>query len=208
LTTTAIHLYLDELTARLGNALATRLVGVYLTGSAAVGAFRAGQSDLDVLVVADGAQPAQLDAIVRTCSHEALPCPASKLELVVYERAALERPGELPRWSLNLDTGAREQHVGVDPELEPSHWFVLDLEFARRHAVALTGPPPAELIGETPRETLRAAFTQAVDWYDRNEPGPPAEIARRRAAHWERTGEFASKADVSGASEPPSASSA
>lgn len=72
--TIAIQLYLAELRDRLGNALATRLVGVHLTGSAAVGAFRQGASDLDVLVVADGAEPSQLDAIVATCSHDASSC--------------------------------------------------------------------------------------------------------------------------------------
>jgi len=34
-----------------------------------------------------------MDAVVARCSHSALPCPASKLELVVYERAAAARPG-------------------------------------------------------------------------------------------------------------------
>lgn len=190
---TAIHFYLAELRSRLGNALVTRLVGVYLTGSAAVGAFRPGSSDLDVLVAVDGAEPSQLDAIVATCSHDALPCPASKLELVVYEREALAAPGEMPGWSLNFDTGANEHHVGRDPTAEPAHWFVVDLEFARRNAVALHGPPAAELIGAADPDTVAAAMDDIVDWYRARGEEGPADAAARRAAHWRRTGEFMPK---------------
>lgn len=190
---TAIHSYLAELRSRLGNALATRLVGVYLTGSAAVGAFRPGSSDVDVLVVVDGAEPSQLDAIVARCSHEALPCPASKLELVVYERDALATPGQVPLWSLNFDTGAHEQHVGRDPMAEPAHWFVVDLEFARRNAVALQGPPASELIGAAETGAVAAAMDEIVDWYRARGEQSPADAAARRAAHWRRTGEFMPK---------------
>lgn len=191
--TIAIHVYLAELRDRLGNALATRLVGVHLTGSAAVGAFRQGASDLDVLVVADGAEPSQLDAIVATCSHEALPCPASKLELVVYEREALAAPGKQPRWSLNFDTGPGTHHVGRDPTSEPAHWFVVDLEFARRNAVALHGPPAAELIGAAEPGAVAAAMDEIVAWYRARGEHGPADAAARRAAHWRRTGEFMPK---------------
>lgn len=184
--------YLGLLTQRLQGVLDESLRGVYLTGSAAVGAYRQGKSDVDVLVVAEPAERGSMELIVERCSHEQLPCPATKLELVVYEPAALADPGERPRWSLNLDTGATEHHVGFDPGAEPAHWFVLDLAFARRHAVARLGPPAAELIGDPGDDAVRAAFRDLVDWYRRNEPGEAARAARR-ARHWEATGEFAPK---------------
>src|SRR3954467_631502 len=84
--------YLDALTTALRSALGQTLAAVYLTGSAAVGAYRQGVSDLDVLVVAQGAERPQLDAVVAACAHEALRCPAEKLELVVYEAAVLAQP--------------------------------------------------------------------------------------------------------------------
>ena len=168
-------------------------MGVYLTGSAAVGAFRPGSSDLDVLVVAAGAGPSQLDAIVATCSHEALPCPASKLELVVYERNVLAVPGEVPRWSLNFDTGPQEHHVGRDPMAEPAHWFVVDLEFARQNALALQGPPAVDLIGAAEPDVVARAMDRIVAWYRERGEDVPADAAARRAAHWRRTGEFMPK---------------
>lgn len=192
----SLHLYLRRLAAALNVVFGDRLVGLYLSGSAAVGAFRPGSSDLDVLVVAERVSRAQLDAVVERCSHERLPVPATKLELVVYERQPLVDPGARPRWSLNFDTGVHEHHVGLDPDAEPAHWFVLDLAFARRHAVALSGPPAAELIGELPEEIVGAALRDMVEWYRENEPGEGAELAARRARHWAATRRFATKAEL------------
>jgi hypothetical protein len=184
--------YVGLLTHQLQAILGSSLRAVYLTGSAAAGAYREGFSDVDVLVLSEPADRRSMELIVERCSHERLPCPARKLELVVYEPAAVRNPGERPRWSLNFNTGAAEHHVGFDPGAEPSHWFVLDLAFARRHALAQVGPPAAELIGDPSDAAVRAAFRELVDWYERNEPAE-AERAARRARHWEATGEFAPK---------------
>jgi hypothetical protein len=189
-------LYLTALKRRIDKAIGNPLLAVYLTGSAAVGAFRDGQSDLDVIVVVDTARAADMDAVVAGCRHSVLPCPASKLELVVYERAAAARPGASPRFSLNFDTGPGLHQVDLDPAEQPAHWFVLDLAFAHRHAKPLKGPPAADLIGDPGEDAVRAAFEQAVAWYAEHEPGEPARIASLRASHWERTGEFAGKAEV------------
>jgi hypothetical protein len=182
--------------AALAAALGPALRAVYLTGSAAVGAYRPGTSDLDVLVVADPADRERLERVVARCSHEALPCPATKLELVVYEPAALAAPDERPRWSLNFDTGAGVRQVDFDPDTQPAHWFVLDLAFARRHAVPLLGPPPAELIGDPGDAAVTAAFADMVAWYDANEPGEAATLAALRARHWAATRTFAAKPDL------------
>jgi nucleotidyltransferase-like protein len=187
--------YLRRLARVLDAVFDDALIDVYLSGSAAVGAFRAGKSDVDVLVVAERPAPAQLDAVVERCSHARLPVPATKLELVVYEPGALADPGARPRWSLNFDTGPDEHHVGLDPDAEPAHWFVLDLAFARRSAVALTGPPAAELIGDVPDELVGASLRDMVEWYRENEP-EHAELADRRARHWATTRRFATKAEL------------
>jgi hypothetical protein len=150
-----------------------------------------------VLVAVEGAAREQLDRVVAEVSHPRLPCPARKLELVVYEVAVLADPGEVPRWSLNLNTGDGEQHAGFDPDAEPAHWFVLDLAFARLHARPLSGPPPTELITDPGSEAVRRAFAAMVAWYRRNEPAGAA-LAQSRAGHWETTGEWASKARFQG----------
>jgi hypothetical protein len=193
---------MKALTSAIREALGPQLCAVYLTGSAAVGAYVPGRSDIDVLVAVDGADRPALERVVAMCGHEALPCPARKLELVVYELAVLRRPDGQPRWSLNFDTGESERHVGFNPDLEPAHWFVLDLAFARRHAQPLAGPPPDELIGDPGDETIATAFEDMVEWYERNE-SEHAAVARQRAAHWRATDTFVAKPGLPSDATPP-----
>lgn len=184
--------YLDKLLSALQTALGGALRAVYLTGSAAVGSYRRGTSDLDVLVAVDGAERAALERVVASCAHDVLPCPATKLELVVYTVDALVAPGARPRWSLNFDTGASVHHVGWEPDREPAHWFVLDLAFANRHAVPLLGPPARTLIGDPGSDAVTRAFAEMLAWFEANEP-QALPVARTRAEQWRRTGTFVPK---------------
>src|SRR5262245_66685819 len=80
--------YLAELVDRVRRAAGAGLVGVYAGGSYALGAYAPGRSDLDVaVVVRDAASRALQDELVDTLRHEALPCPARRLQLVVYREA-------------------------------------------------------------------------------------------------------------------------
>jgi hypothetical protein len=181
--------YLDELTNALKSAFGSTLTGVLLSGSTSIGAHRQGASDVDVLVAVEQPDRASLDRVVASCSHDVLPCPATKLELAVYDVAVLADPGPRPRWGLNFDTGEGVHHVGLDASREPSHWFVLDLAFARRHAVPLFG---SATIGDPGDDVVAHAFDEMVEWYEQHEPAH-ADVARMRADHWRRTRTFMPK---------------
>ncbi|MDQ3742103.1 MAG: nucleotidyltransferase domain-containing protein [Actinomycetota bacterium] len=185
--------YVAELDRRLADAR-----GVYVVGSAALGGYEPGRSDLDVLVVVDA--PLSGDerrAIVARCSHDALPCPARKLELVVYTAEQVAAPRRDQPFELNLNTGADEPlHAGSDPAAEPWHWFVLDLAQAREHAIALHGPPAREVIGAVPRELVMDAMAELLAWYARNEPGEQLVLAAARAWHYAETGAFVPKREA------------
>ena len=191
--TAEVDEYLGALLDRLG---AEHTRGVYAVGSLALGAYEPGRSDIDVLAVLDQRLgEAELRELAGRCGHRELPCPAPKLELVVLDAAAAA--GGRPDWQLNLNTGAGvEEHVGLDPAAEPSHWFVLDMALAREHGITLAGPPAPELIGAPVRAEVRRAQAEAVAWYAHHEPGPGAVLAACRAWHWEETGRFVSKRDA------------
>jgi Domain of unknown function (DUF4111) len=164
----AVEGYLAELTRRIGDALGADLVGVYLMGSAGMGADVPGVSDLDVWALVRGAVPlATRRALAARVDHAALPCPARGLELVV---ARLGRGGE-PVVELNLNDGpGMERHVALDASGEPSHWFVLDAAIGREHGRALAGPPPGEALPPVPRSAQLAAIAESLDWYAAHEP--------------------------------------
>ena len=176
--------YLEELVRAL--AAATDLDAAYLVGSAARGAYEHGRSDVDVVAVT----PRSLAHDERrrvTRAAEAIPCPARKLELVVYPRGS-------DRWEINLNTG---EHVSYDAADEEPFWFVLDRAIAQQEVIVLHGPPWDEVFERVPREAVLDALEQALDWQEREEPvGRSAVLNAVRAWQWVETGRWASKHDA------------
>lgn len=159
--------YLAELTDRLQGVLGDALLGVYAGGSYALHAYEPGRSDIDVTVVVAGAlPPATKQAIVERLRHEALPCPARGLELVVYPLATTRGGGGEPGFELNLNTGADMTfRVDAEPGEIEGFWFAIDRAILREHGVALAGPPPAELFAPIPRAALLPLLRESIDWH-------------------------------------------
>jgi predicted nucleotidyltransferase len=176
--------YLDDLVARLG--AVTDLHAAYLLGSAASGDYEHGRSDVDVVAVTTRSlAAAEKRALAETA--ESLPCPARKLELVVY-------PLGSSRHEINLNTGEK---ASFDPDEDPDFWFVLDRAIAEQHAVTLLGPPWHEVFPPVPREAVLAALEEALDWQRREEPlGRSSVLNACRAWMWLDTGEWASKSQA------------
>jgi Domain of unknown function (DUF4111) len=163
--------YCAALLVALRGVLGERLVGAWVIGSAGAGVYEPGISDIDVTVGASGPLENEVRRrLAAELSHAALPCPARKLELVVYTRAVLAAPERLA-FELNLNTGASEpDHITFDIAHESPHWFLLDLAIAREASVALSGPPLATLLGPIPRSASLAALRLSLDWFEANEP--------------------------------------
>ncbi len=99
--------YLDELVRRLQGLLGPELVGVYAGGSWALGGYEPGPSDLDVAVVVRKPLTGEAaERIVAELRHEAFPCPARGLELVVYTEGTVGTPTIAPGFELNLNAGS------------------------------------------------------------------------------------------------------
>ena len=164
--------YLEEIVARLHGVLGRKLVGAYVGGSWALGGYEAPRSDLDVAVVVSSAlEDEDADRIAASVRHEALPCPARGLELVVYtqERAA---SGTIePGFELNLNTGAglafRADRV---PQPGERHWFAVDRSVLAGHGVALFGPPAADVFHAPQPRELRLVLADVLRWYEREAP--------------------------------------
>ena len=174
--------YLEQLVAVLWEA--APLEAVYLHGSAALGAYEHGRSDVDVIAVT-GRSLSLDERRALAAAVEAVPVPARKLELVVYPRGS-------DRWELNLDTG---EHVGLDPDAEPAFWFVLDRALAEQHAVALLGPPWAQLFEPEPPEAIEAALEEAEAFPGWDDPRG-RELTAARARAWRETGRWLSKREA------------
>jgi hypothetical protein len=192
--------YLAELTRRLGGVLGDELLGVYAGGSYALGAYEAGRSDIDVTVVAAGAlSPATKRAIVERLRHEALPCPARGLELVVYPLATARAGGGEAGFELNLNTGAT---MGFRADEAPGDiegfWFAIDRSILRAHGIPLAGPPPAELFAPIPRATVLPLLQESIRWHrDSDVPlGSDTVLNTARALRFATEGSWSSKQEA------------
>jgi predicted nucleotidyltransferase len=136
---------------------------VLLIGSAALGDYVPGVSDLDVAVVAPDAV-ADPEATAAPLRHAELPCPASKLELVVYRADQAAAPSRDLEFELDLNTGADDDRLLTELDGEPEHWYLIDLAIAREHGIALAAPPARELIGEPPRADVLDALLDGLRW--------------------------------------------
>jgi hypothetical protein len=168
--------YLSEVTARLEAELGPRLVGVYAGGSYALKDFRTARSDLDVAAVVADRLPGEIaSSIVARLRHEALPCPARGLELVVYRLETARDPTAVIDFELNLNTGREMPHrADFGPGSGPDHWFPIDRSILSQAGVALLGPPAGEVFAPIDPETLVPVLLRSVAWH-RHEPGMTAD---------------------------------
>lgn len=171
--------YLRELATRVVDPVGTDLLGLWLIGSAALGGYEHGVSDIDVLAVSRrrGSVP-QRQRLGARLVHPELPCETAGLEFVWYARPDLDPlPDPIP-FQLNVNGGLdRAGTVQLAPDDLPQYWAVLDLAAARRLGVPLLeGMTAAEAIPPVPPARLRAAVRGSVDWHDGADAGSPNRV--------------------------------
>lgn len=189
--------YLAELTRRLREVLGEDLIAVYAGGSYALGAYEHGRSDIDVTVVVEGPLSGDTKrALVEALRHEALPCPARGLELVIYPRATVERATSAPGFELNLNTG-EDYRFRADferGEIE-DFWFAIDRSIVREHGRPLHGPPTASVFAEIPRELLAPQLLESMRWH-RGDDSTDARLNNVRSQNFLDTGHWISKPEA------------
>ncbi|MET9402536.1 aminoglycoside adenylyltransferase domain-containing protein [Kitasatospora sp. NPDC002965] len=159
-----LRTYLAELVRRTRSVCGPHLVSVLAVGSVALGDYRHGRSDVDVVVVVEPDLPAPtLRELAGELAHPRLPCPAAGLELVVYGADFAARPSGAPGYLLNLNTGPllpdRADH---DTSGAPAFWFVIDRSIAHRAGITLWGEAACQVIAEPDPADVSAALRACV----------------------------------------------
>ncbi|MCI4065988.1 nucleotidyltransferase domain-containing protein [Micromonospora sp. R77] len=181
--------YLTELVDRARDVLGDELVGAYAAGSVGLAAYQPGRSDVDVaLVVARPLAGAAKRALVARLRHEALPCPARGLELVVYRRDVAGSGTPEPGFEVELNSGpAMPFRATYDPADRPAadgrFWYALDRSILHSGGLALLGPPADDVFAGPAPDELRRLLVTALRWWlavplpEGDAPAPGAEDA-------------------------------
>ncbi|KAI1021880.1 hypothetical protein LB504_007363 [Fusarium proliferatum] len=188
--------YLSELVKRLTDHLKDQLVGVYLFGSASYDAYEPGLSDLDVqAIVKSPLETSEKESIISRLTQQNLPCPATKLEFVVYAQGSVNPANRHPAFELNLNTGPHQSdHISLDPTNESSHWFLLDIAMGRQLGRCLYGADLTEAFGAIPHRWVLEGMADSLAWHQVNEATSTNSVLNAcRSWRYIATGEFCSK---------------
>lgn len=132
------------------------------------------------------------DSLVAALRHEAIPCPARGLELVVYAQGN-------PVPELNLNSGARMDFLAsFEPGEDSPHWFVLDRAILGARGRVLTGAPLADAFPPPTEAAILEALATGLRWYRErpDEPRDDAALNAVRTRAYLETGTWTSKAEA------------
>ena len=126
-----------------------------------------GRSDIDVAVVVEPRlSDGVVDQLVARLDHASLPCPARRLELVVYRLGVARAGGVEPNFELNLNTGAAMDTLverrGATAE---PHWYVIDRSMLAQAGEALRGPEAPAVFVSAPHSDVVAAVATSIAWF-------------------------------------------
>lgn len=160
-----------EVVAVLGSILADELVGVYFVGSVALGGYVRGQSDIDIVAVCGH----QVDEETKTALAQRLlettvNCPARGLEFTLYRADVASSPAKDADFEVNVNGGPRmTRDVHLSSDAEPRFWYMIDRAIAHRQAIAVSGPPAAEVFSDIPRQLLLEVMGESMRWHREHE---------------------------------------
>ena len=175
--------YATRLSDQLLSALDGEVCAIYLHGSAVLGGWRAGVSDVDVLaVVPHQLGPDAAGVFASAALATASACPGTGLEISAVTRAEAAAPR--PPWRFVAHVAAAqhgegrvvlgESHPG-DPDL------ILHYAVCRAAGWPVIGPPAAGVIGPVPRPVVLEALGHELAWGLEQAPAPYALLNACRA---------------------------
>jgi hypothetical protein len=189
--------YLTRLLDTLQQELKDNLLAVYLFGSAGYDAFEPDTSDVDVYAVMH--EPiSNYKQLARKICHASIPCPARKLEFVLFTKANAALQTNSPQFEMNFNTGRdmENDYINLNPSTEPRFWFLIDLAMGRVLGTALFGPPAGEVFAAPNVEWVLDSLIESLDWH-RQQPLLTSDgiLNACRALRFAKTGTWGSKKD-------------
>lgn len=183
------------LTEQLLGLLPEGILAVYLHGSAVLGGWRAGISDIDLLIVlTEQVSPETAHALGQATTATVADCPGTGLEMSAVCQAEAANPRAPWRFVVHAAASRTDEpkivlgqrHPG-DPDL------LLHYAVCRAAGWPVLGPPAARVIGPVPRPAVLHALAAELAWGVEHAPAPYALLNACRALRYQHHGELVAK---------------
>lgn len=187
--------YTALLAQRLRALSEVEVVAVYLHGSASMGGWRAGISDVDLLVVVERHMGSILTALLTDAAVSTLrDCPGTGLELSAVARADAASPR--PPWPFVAHVagsrrGPRSVVLGDGHHGDPD--LLLHYTVCRAGGWAVLGPSADQIIGCMPRPAVLQALATELAWGLEHAPATYALLNACRALVYQRDAQLVAK---------------
>jgi hypothetical protein len=157
----------QRLAAHLAGGAGGKLLAVYLHGSAVLGGWVPGRSDVDVLIVAaDDTADVTADSMAQAIVAAGPRCPAPGLETSIVAAAAARYPARPWPYLRHVVAGpAAAAQVFVPNDTAPGDRdLLMHYAVCRAAGHPVRGPSPRELIGPIPRLDVLAYLADELSW--------------------------------------------
>jgi aminoglycoside adenylyltransferase-like protein len=187
--------FVRALDAALVKMLGEAVIATYLHGSAVLGGFVHGRSDVDVLFIVDApSDEEELREAARALSSVSANCPGRGVELSVVTADDAAHPAAPWPFLLHMTTDPADGNDrvvvgGGDPDL------VMHYAVCRARGLALRGGPPEAFIGEISRRDVLTYLDRELAWAMQGNSEAYALLNACRAWHYVVTSEIVSKLD-------------
>jgi hypothetical protein len=185
-----------ELAEKLARDCRGQLTAAILHGSAALGGWMPGRSDVDVLfVVADSITEMDLRRMAVSLATLAADCPGYGIEISIVSAAQVRDPG--PPWPYlrhvvaGPGTGYRVHPQPGEAAHDPD--LLMHYAVCRAAGVSVYGAPAASFIAEVPRRLILVYLAGELAWGLEHAPEAYAVLNACRAEVFRATGQIVSK---------------
>lgn len=143
-----IERYLSDVHYVLHKMLRDNLVGLYLHGSLAMGAFLPTKSDIDIIATLNRPlSDVQREELRHVSSEVLLPSAASGLDLTLLTTEAARHPTEDSSWeaAIQVRRSHHSQQAQMRERADP--FLFIDVAVVRKHGVTIAGPSADDSLG-------------------------------------------------------------
>jgi streptomycin 3"-adenylyltransferase len=173
------------------------LVAIYLHGSACLGGWHPGRSDVDLLIVVeDDVSDAMLEPTIDVLVREADGYPGKGIECSVVSRRAISAIRD--RWPflahISTETDGIRKGFPVSPDASDPD-LLMHYAVCRAAGIAVFGPAPEKLIAPVDREVVLAYLADEMEWGLANGSSSYALLNACRALEYLDHGRIVSKVE-------------